>query len=78
MQLSVEIEYCVNCFQHSWCSQHDEEKYRFYFEQVRDAILKKIKLGDIISVLPKEVPKHYQKKNKSSQDNKFYDTLKQE
>lgn len=76
MQLSVEIEYCVNCHQHAWCSQHDEDKYRYFYEQTRDAILKKIKVGDDIAIRPKDVPTHFQKINKHSKDNKYYDIQK--
>jgi len=53
MQLLVEIEFCIDCHQHAWCSQHDEEKYLYYFHQIRDHTLQKIKLGDNLIIRPK-------------------------
>eukprot|EP01017_Pseudomicrothorax_dubius_P017236 TRINITY_DN19529_c0_g1_i2.p1 TRINITY_DN19529_c0_g1~~TRINITY_DN19529_c0_g1_i2.p1 ORF type:complete len:292 (+),score=66.95 TRINITY_DN19529_c0_g1_i2:127-1002(+) len=38
-QVVVDIECCVNCSQHRWCTRHDETKYEKAVEEVRAAVL---------------------------------------
>ena len=35
----VFIEHCVNCYQHTWCTSHDENKYKDCFSKCKDSIL---------------------------------------
>lgn len=36
----VYIEHCVNCYQHTWCTSHDENKYKDCFSKCKDSILR--------------------------------------
>lgn len=34
----VEVEYCTNCALHNSSTRHDEAKYLFYFEQLKQLV----------------------------------------
>lgn len=68
----------MNCYQHAWCSQHDEYKYLFHFEKIREAVLQRVQLGDNIIVEQMEPPRHYQKLNANPHDNKYFDIRRDE
>lgn len=34
----INIEVCGNCKQHQWCTRHQEEKYKKYYQRVKTAI----------------------------------------
>ncbi|CAG9334372.1 unnamed protein product [Blepharisma stoltei] len=34
----VYFEHCIQCSSHRWCTNHDEEKYKSYFNECRNAI----------------------------------------
>lgn len=34
----VWIEYCQNCKSHGWCTRHDEKKYLWFFQKLREKI----------------------------------------
>ena len=73
MQLVVNIEYCTNCRMHGWCSQHDEYKYLFYFQKIKETVTERLKLGQNIIINPSELPHNYKKLTADIKDNKFYD-----
>ena len=78
MQLEVSIEYCINCRMHGWCSQHDEYKYLFYFQKIKETVTERLKLGENIIVTPREPPTHYQKFSCNTKDNKYFDLRRDE
>ena len=38
MDLRVTVECCQACAQHAWSTKHDEAKYRFYFQQLKNKL----------------------------------------
>ena len=36
----VYIEHCISCKSHTWCTNHDEEKYKDYFNRCQASILR--------------------------------------
>ena len=71
--MKVEIEYCTNCSQHSWCSHHDEYKYQLYFQKVKVAIQQSIQQGEEIEIKAMEPLQHYKKISNNLKDNKYID-----
>jgi hypothetical protein len=50
MNLNIEIEFCTNCHMHSWCSQHDENKYEFHFEKIKSLILNDLEEDEHVTI----------------------------
>lgn len=63
---------------HSWCSQHDEIKYRKHFDNIKELTLKRLKLGEIITIKEMKPPSHLKKADNDPQNNKYIDIRKEE
>lgn len=71
----VEVETCMDCHLHSWCSRHDEAKYIEHFDRLRTKLASAV--PDAV-VAKNTVPSHYRRLgNKSSVgENKYFDEKK--
>ena len=75
--LYVEVECCTDCHLHSWCSRHDEDKYKDHFEKLKTKLASSLPNAVITR---NSVPDSYRKIHgkSSTGENKYYDETKEE
>ena len=59
MMVEIEIECCVDCHLHNWCSRHNEDKYHEFYERIETKAKSIFPRVNITKNLP---PAHYIKR----------------
>ena len=60
IKMIIEVQHCVDCHLHNWCSRHNEAKYHEFYQQLECKVRSAFKRVDIIKNNP---PKHFQQRN---------------
>lgn len=63
----VYIEHCQGCSTHSWCTKHDESKYKSYFENCKAKILV---ICPEVQVVANQIPLAFRKKFSMGENSK--------
>lgn len=76
--LAIEVECCVDCHLHVWCSRHSEQKYNELYLKVQAKAQEVLKS---YSIIKNKVPEHYRQKKSLSKmlgEHKYFDELQHE
>ena len=69
----VYIEHCINCKSHTWCTNHDEEKYKEYFTRCQSSISRTCYNVTVVeNMIPEGFTSHFITDPNTSKPGKFH------